>query len=145
MERAIFVTVAAGLVALGGLLFAAGAEGTAGQLLGFGIVVLAWAVAVGYHGRRSERTVRGSRESSRPAEPVPSTPVPGDVSMIQSLVVSIVFAVLGLVGLLMAAGAHDGVTQVMGFGILVLSWFLMVGYHARRAETSERARLGTAH
>lgn len=65
--------------------------------------------------------------------------------MLQSLVVSILFVLLGLLGLLMAAGAEDSSTQVMGLGILVLSWFLIVGYHARRAENEERARHGGAH
>jgi hypothetical protein len=65
--------------------------------------------------------------------------------MLQSLVVSIIFVLLGLLGLLMSASADDSSTQVMGLGILVLSWFFIVGFHARRAENEERARHGGAH
>ena len=65
--------------------------------------------------------------------------------MIQSIAVSILFVLMGLLGLLMAAGAADSSAQFMGLGLLVLSWFLLVGFHARRAEAEERARHGAAH
>jgi len=65
--------------------------------------------------------------------------------MIQSLVVSILFVLMGLLGLLMVAGADDSSVQFMGLGLLVLSWFLMVGFHGHRAEAQERANHGTSH
>ena len=65
--------------------------------------------------------------------------------MLGSLVVSVLFCLVGLFGLFVAAGAEDASAQVMGFGLVLFAWFLMVGYHARRAENDERARHGAAH
>ncbi len=62
--------------------------------------------------------------------------------MLGSIAVSILFVLLGLLGLLLAAGAQDAHAQFMGVGIVLMAWFLMVGYHARRAEAEERARFG---
>lgn len=65
--------------------------------------------------------------------------------MLGSLVVSVIFALIGLFGLLIAGNAADSSAQFMGLGLMVFAWFLLVGYHARRAETEERARHGATH
>lgn len=57
--------------------------------------------------------------------------------------VSLVFVVMGLFGLFIAASADDSSAQMMGLGLIILAWFFMVAYHGRRAE--QQARLGDEH
>ncbi len=63
--------------------------------------------------------------------------------MLGMLGVSFLFAALGLLGLLVAAGSDDSATQFMGAGLAVFMWFLLVGYHGRRAEKRARASGGS--
>ncbi|MBT6204126.1 MAG: hypothetical protein P8Q36_07905 [Alphaproteobacteria bacterium] len=62
--------------------------------------------------------------------------------MLGMLVTSLIFFVLGLLGLLMAAGAVDASTQFMGIGLIVFAWFFMVAYHGQRAEKLAQAQSG---
>ena len=62
--------------------------------------------------------------------------------MLGMLAVSFLFAVLGLFGLVVAAAADDDATRFMGMGLTVFMWFLLVGYHGRRAERRARASDG---
>jgi hypothetical protein len=55
-------------------------------------------------------------------------------AMLASIFITIFFGLLGLLGLFIAAGAPHDPSQYMGLGLLILSWFLLVGYHANRAE-----------
>lgn len=57
--------------------------------------------------------------------------------------VSLIFVVMGLFGLFIAASADDNAAQFMGLGLIALSWLFMVGYHGRRAE--RQAREGDGH
>ena len=143
MVRIIFLSLAALLVAVGGLTLAGTSDDGSLQAAGIVILLLAWGWAVGYHARRAERV-----ERERLGLPAPKGRLEEilskEWSMLQSIAVSILFALLGVLGLLMAAGASDSSTQFMGVGILLLSWFLLVGFHARRAENEERARHGNA-
>jgi hypothetical protein len=54
--------------------------------------------------------------------------------MLASIFITIFFSLLGLLGLFIAASAPHDPSQFMGIGLLILSWFLVVGYHANRAE-----------
>ena len=144
MARTILVTLAGCALAIGGLVLAAGNAPGALQTLGLWILVLAWIALVGYHGARAERQERLRLGLPAPRPTLPSI-LTREWSMIQSIAVSILFVLMGLLGLLMAAGAADSSAQFMGLGLLVLSWFLLVGFHARRAEAEERARHGAAH
>ena len=58
--------------------------------------------------------------------------------MLGVLVTSLLFVLMGVLGLLMAALAKDPAAQVMGLGLVVLAWFFMVGYHGRRVEQNAR-------
>ena len=128
-------------LAVGGLVLAASVSSGALQALGVAILILAWIAMVGYHGRQAERRERERLGLLPPPKPVPSI-LTREWSMIQSLAISFLFV---LMGLLMAAGADDSSTQFMGLGLLVLSWFFIVGFHGRRAEAEARARAGTSH
>lgn len=144
MVRTIFLSLLAAAAAIVGLLIAAHSDDGAWQSFGILILVLAWGATVGYHARRAERVERerlGLPESDHPQP----TLLTREWTMLQSLAVSILFVLLGFLGLLMAASADDSSTQFMGIGILLLSWFFIVGFHARRAEAEERARQGIAH
>jgi len=138
--KALFLSLAALAVAVGGLVLAGTSNDGALQTLGIVILLFAWLAAVGYHGDRAERVERArlGLPPSRFLAPL----LDKEWSMVQSLAVSILFALLGLLGLLLAASATDDSTQFMGLGLLVFSWFLLVGFHARRAESEERARHG---
>ncbi len=57
--------------------------------------------------------------------------------------VSLIFVVMGLCGLFIAASAADSLAQLMGFGLLAFSWIFMIAYHGRRAE--QQAREGNSH
>lgn len=131
-------------LAVVGLVLAASSTSGALQALGLAILVLAWIVLVVYHGRQAERRKRERLGLLPPPEPVPSI-LTREWSMIRSLAISFLFVLMGLLGLLMAAGADDSSTQFMGLGLLVLSWFFIVGFHGRRAEAEARARAGTTH
>lgn len=144
MVNAIFLSLAATIAAIAGLVLAATSQDGAWQTLGLLILMLAWGVMVGYHGRRAERIERAHQRLPESDHPRPSI-LTREWTMLQSLAVSILFVLLGLLGLLMAAGASDSSTQFMGFGLLLLSWFFIVGFHARRAEAEERARHGSTH
>ena len=60
--------------------------------------------------------------------------------MLGMLVTSLAFVLMGVLGLLIAAGAQDGPAQFMGVGLILFSWFFMVGYHGKRAEDQVRAK-----
>ncbi|MBC6440138.1 MAG: hypothetical protein GDA49_06960 [Rhodospirillales bacterium] len=62
--------------------------------------------------------------------------------MLGMLVTSLAFFLMGLMGLLIAAGAKDGPAQFMGIGLILFAWFFMVAYHGKRAEDQVRARNG---
>ncbi|GEM_PF-5783262 len=57
--------------------------------------------------------------------------------------ISLVFVVMGLFGLFIAASADDSLAQLMGLGMVVFAWLFMVAYHGRRAE--QQARQGDGH
>jgi hypothetical protein len=57
--------------------------------------------------------------------------------------VSLIFVVMGVFGLFIAASAADSSAQFMGLGLMLFSWFFMVAYHGRRAE--QQARQGDEH
>ena len=57
--------------------------------------------------------------------------------------VSLIFVVMGLFGIFIAAGADDSSAQFMGLGMVIFAWFFMVAYHGRRAEN--QARQGDGH
>ena len=59
--------------------------------------------------------------------------------MLASIFITIFFGLLGLLGLFIAADAPHDPSQFMGLGLLILSWFLVVGYHANRAEKAGKA------
>lgn len=59
--------------------------------------------------------------------------------MLASIFITIFFGALGILGLFIAAGSHQDPSQYMGLGLLVLSWFLLVGYHGNRSEKAARA------
>lgn len=59
--------------------------------------------------------------------------------MLASIFITIFFGLLGLLGLFIAAGSPHGSSMYMGLGLLVLSWFLVVGYHANRSEKAARS------
>ncbi len=63
--------------------------------------------------------------------------------MLSMIVISALFSVFGLAGLLIAATSDSPSTQYMGMGLVGLSWFLMVRYHGHRAEAGAR-RTGDA-
>ncbi len=144
MVRSIFLSLIGGIVGVAGLILAATSQDGAWQSLGILILLLAWGGLVGYHARRAERVER-VRLGLHDSDPAPPSILTREWSMLQSLAVSILFVLLGLFGLLLAANAADSSTQFMGLGILVLAWFFVVGFHARRAEAEERARHGAAH
>ena len=54
--------------------------------------------------------------------------------MLASILITIFFGALGLLGLFIAAGTPDDSAQFLGLGLLILSWLLLVGYHGNRAE-----------
>ena len=112
-------------LAVGGLVLAASVSSGALQALGVAILILAWIAMVGYHGRQAERRERERLGLLPPPKPVPSI-LTREWSMIQSLAISFLFVLMGL-------------------GLLVLSWFFIVGFHGRRAEAEARARAGTSH
>ncbi len=60
--------------------------------------------------------------------------------MLASIFITIFFGLLGLLGLFIAAGSHGDSGQYMGFGLLVLAWFLLVGYHGNRTEKQAKAK-----
>ena len=60
--------------------------------------------------------------------------------MLSMIVISALFGVLGLAGLLIAATSDSPSTQYMGMGLVGLSWFLMVRYHGHRAESGASHR-----
>jgi hypothetical protein len=60
--------------------------------------------------------------------------------MLASIFITIFFGLLGLLGLFIAAGSPHDPSQYMGLGLLILSWFLLVGYHANRAEKAGKAQ-----
>jgi ABC-type Na+ efflux pump permease subunit len=60
--------------------------------------------------------------------------------MLASIFITIFFGLLGILGLLIAAGSPHDPAQYMGLGLLILSWFLVVGYHANRAEKAGKAQ-----
>jgi hypothetical protein len=144
MVHAIFLSLAAMSAAIAGLVLAATSHDGAWQALGILILMLAWGVMVGYHGRRAERIER-TRVGLPGSDPPRPSILTREWTMLQSLAVSILFVLLGLLGLLMAANANDSSTQYMGIGLILLSWFFIVGFHARRAEAEERARHGSTH
>jgi uncharacterized membrane protein len=144
MVRTIFLSLLAGIVAVAGLILAATSQDGAWQTFGILILLLAWGGAVGYHGRRAERVER-MRLGLPDSDPASISTHIREWSMLKSLAVSVIFAILGVVGLIIAANADDSVAQFMGLGLLVLSWFFVVGINARRAEAEERARHGAAH
>ena len=59
--------------------------------------------------------------------------------MLASIFITIFFGLLGVLGLFIAAGSPHGSSVYMGLGLVVLSWFLLVGYHANRSEKAARA------
>ena len=59
--------------------------------------------------------------------------------MLASIFITIFFGLLGILGLFIAAGSPDGSSMYIGLGLLVLSWFLLVGYHANRSEKAARS------
>ncbi len=60
--------------------------------------------------------------------------------MLTMLATSALLGLVGLAGLLVAAYSDGTATQYMGLGVLVLSWFLLVRYHAHRASSGNEER-----
>jgi len=54
--------------------------------------------------------------------------------MLGMLATSLLFVLLGLLGLLIAAGSDGGSSQYMGIGLIVFSWLFLMAYHGHRAE-----------
>jgi len=54
--------------------------------------------------------------------------------MLAAIFITIFFGLLGILGLFIAADAPHDPSRYLGLGLLILSWVLVVGYHAKRAE-----------
>ncbi len=60
-----------------------------------------------------------------------------------TIVISILFSLLALLGLIAAATTESEATRYMGIGLVGLSWFIMIRYYGHVAE--RRARLAGKH
>ncbi len=54
--------------------------------------------------------------------------------MYWTIAISVVFSLLSLLGLVAAAVSESEATRYMGFGLVGLSWFIMLRYYGHLAE-----------
>ena len=59
--------------------------------------------------------------------------------MYWTIVISVVFSLLALSGLVAAATTESEATRYMGIGLVGLSWFVMIRYYGHVAERRARA------
>ena len=63
--------------------------------------------------------------------------------MCWTIVISVLFSLLSLLGLVAAAMTDSEATRYMGIGLVGLSWFIMLRYHGHIA--ARRARRADGH